>query len=191
MRQQENLTIRPVEERDLAFLQLAQTQRMRGLFQEAQMESMARLRSQWEKDGMLGSQFQMLMVEMEGQPVGFVTAFFVREGMVRVGIQLDENCRGQRVGSRAFALLRDYLLENFPLVRLEADTDVDNIAAQKMLNGADFGRRGCCASTAFTMEATTTAICTAISGKKRDQPAQFLACGLLPFLLRWKIKTKC
>ncbi len=32
MRQQENLTIRPVEERDLAFLQLAQTQGMRGLF---------------------------------------------------------------------------------------------------------------------------------------------------------------
>ena len=133
MIQQENLTIRPVEERHLAFLQLAQTQGMRGRFQEAQMESMARLRSQWEKDGMLSSQFQMLMVELEGQPVGFVTAFFVREGMVRVGIQLDENCRGQRVGSRAFALLRDYLLENFPLVRLEADTDVDNIAAQKML----------------------------------------------------------
>ena len=30
MIQQENLTIRPVEERDLAFLQLAQTQGMRG-----------------------------------------------------------------------------------------------------------------------------------------------------------------
>lgn len=142
MRQQENLTIRPVEERDLAFLQLAQTQGMRGSFQEAQMESMARLRSQWEKDGMLGSQFQMLMVELEGQPVGFVTAFFVREGMVRVGIQLDENCRGQRVGSRAFALLRDYLLENFPLVRLEADTDVDNIAAQKMLERCGFRAEG-------------------------------------------------
>ena len=134
MRQQENLTIRPVEERDLAFLQLAQTQGMRGSFQEAQMESMARLRSQWEK--------QMLMVELEGQPVGFVTAFFVREGMVRVGIQLDENCRGQRVGSRAFALLRDYLLENFPLVRLEADTDVDNIAAQKMLERCGFRAEG-------------------------------------------------
>lgn len=106
------------------------------------MESMARLRSQWEKDGMLGSQFQMLMVELEGQPVGFVTAFFVREGMVRVGIQLDENCRGQRVGSRAFALLRDYLLENFPLVRLEADTDVDNIAAQKMLERCGFRAEG-------------------------------------------------
>lgn len=142
MIQQENLTIRPVEERDLAFLQLAQTQGMRGLFQEAQMESMARLRSQWEKDGMLGEQFQMLMVELEGQPVGFVTAFFVREGMVRVGIQLDENCRGQRVGSRAFALLRDYLLENFPLVRLEADTDVDNIAAQKMLERCGFRAEG-------------------------------------------------
>ena len=142
MRQQENLTIRPVEERDLAFLQLAQTQGMRGSFQEAQMESMARLRSQWEKDGMLGSQFQMLMVELEGQPVGFVTAFFVREGMVRVGIQLDEICRGQRVGSRAFALLRDYLLENFPLVRLEADTDVDNIAAQKMLERCGFRAEG-------------------------------------------------
>ena len=141
MRQQENLTIRPVEERDLAFLQLAQTQGMRGLFQEAQMESMARLRSQWEKDGMLGEQFQMLMVELEGQAVGFVTAFFVREGMVRVGIQLDENCRGQRVG-RAFALLRDYLLENFPLVRLEADTDVDNIAAQKMLERCGFRAEG-------------------------------------------------
>lgn len=142
MRQQENLTIRPVEERDLAFLQLAQTQEMRGSFQEAQMESMARLRSQWEKDGMLGEQFQMLMVELEGQPVGFVTAFFVRKGMVRVGIQLDENCRGQRVGSRAFALLRDYLLENFPLVRLEADTDVDNIAAQKMLERCGFRAEG-------------------------------------------------
>ena len=142
MRQQENLIIRPVEERDLAFLQLAQTQGMRGSFQESQMESMARLRSQWETDGMLGEQFQMLMVELEGQPVGFVTAFFVREGMVRVGIQLDENCRGQRVGSRAFARLRDYLLEKFTLVRLEADTDVDNIAAQKMLERCGFRAEG-------------------------------------------------
>ena len=62
--------------------------------------------------------------------------------MVRVGIQLDENCRGQRVGSRAFALLPDYLLENFPLVRLEADTDVDNIAAQKMLERCGFRAEG-------------------------------------------------
>ena len=191
MRQQENLTIRPVEERDLAFLQLAQTQEMRGRFQEAQMESMARLRSQWEKDGMLGSQFQMLMVELEGQPVGFVTAFFVREGMVRVGIQLDENCRGQRVGSRAFALLRDYLLENFPLVRLEADTDVDNIAAQKMLERCGFRAEGVLRKYRFHHGSYHDSYLYSYIRYKREQPAQFLACGPLPFLLRWKIKTKC
>lgn len=58
MIQQENLTIRPVEERDLAFLQLAQTQGMRGHFQEAQMESMARLRSQWRRTGCWVSSFR-------------------------------------------------------------------------------------------------------------------------------------
>ena len=191
MRQQENLTIRPVEERDLAFLQLAQTQGMRGSFQEAQMESMARLRSQWEKDGMLGEQFQMLMVELEGQPVGFVTAFFVREGMVRVGIQLDENCRGQRVGSRALRCCGTICLKISRWCGWRRTPMWTTSPHRRCWNGADSGRKGCCASTAFIMEATTTAICTAISGKKREQPAQFLACRPLPFLLRWKIKTKC
>lgn len=192
MRQQENLTIRPVEERDLAFLQLAQTQGMRGHFQEAQMESMARLRSQWEKDGMLGSQFQMLMVELEGQPVGFVTAFFVREGMVRVGASSwmrtagDSGWAAGRLrccGTICLKISRWCGWRRTPMWTTSPH--------RRCWNGADFGRRGCCASTAFIMEATTTAICTAISGKKREQPAQFLACGPLPFLLRWKIKTKC
>ena len=61
---------------------------------------------------------------------------------VRLGLVLDPKARGNHLGSRALMLCRDYLLDNFPVIRLEADTDIDNIAAQKVLERCGFCAEG-------------------------------------------------
>lgn len=46
------------------------------------------------------------------------------------------------MGSAVLQLVRDYLLENEPIVRMEAETDVENVAAQKMLERCGFHAEG-------------------------------------------------
>ena len=61
---------------------------------------------------------------------------------VGVGLVLDPGARGQHLGSRVLELTRDYLLDNYPVVRIEADTDVENVAAQKALERCGFSAEG-------------------------------------------------
>lgn len=142
MLQQGNVWIRPLKEEDIAILADWQTAEFRGLFQECQIESPINLRRQLEEDGFCAPSFQMLMVENEGTAMGLVYLNFVREGLVRIGLVMDKAARGKRFGSTVLMMCREYLLENYPVVRIEADTDVENIAAQKMLEHCRFCAEG-------------------------------------------------
>ncbi len=50
--------------------------------------------------------------------------------------------RGQGYGSEAQALFADYLFETTEVNRVEAQTDVDNVAEQRALEKAGFVREG-------------------------------------------------
>ena len=139
---QGNLQISPLEEQDMKTLAAWETQEFRGEFEEYQMASPENLRRQLNQDGLCSESFQMLMIRLDELPVGLLYLNFVRMGLVRLGLVLDPGARGQHLGSRVLELTRDYLLDNYPVVRIEADTDVENFAAQKALERCGFSAEG-------------------------------------------------
>ena len=59
-----------------------------------------------------------------------------------VGISLLPAARGRGAGSRAQRLLADYLFLHTTVNRVEASTDIDNVAEQRSLEKAGFTREG-------------------------------------------------
>lgn len=61
---------------------------------------------------------------------------------LNIGAALYPDARGHGFGTEAQRLLAELLLEQFALERVEASTDVDNIAEQRSLEKAGFTREG-------------------------------------------------
>ena len=59
-----------------------------------------------------------------------------------IGIGLGEHARGHGIGTCAQRILAEYLLESTPVDRIEASTDVTNLAEQRSLEKAGFIREG-------------------------------------------------
>ena len=84
----------------------------------------------------------------DGEPIGIVGWHAVGYGPNaessgwNIGIALLPEARGHGHGTDAQALLAAYLFENTDVNRIEAQTDVDNIAEQRSLEKAGFVREG-------------------------------------------------
>ncbi|MEP6667070.1 MAG: GNAT family protein [Nocardioidaceae bacterium] len=89
-----------------------------------------------------------LVVEADGEPIGTVSWQEVRYGpndqsrAVNIGIALIPDARGKGHGAVAQRMLARYLFATTPVNRVEASTDVENIAEQKSLERAGFTREG-------------------------------------------------
>ena len=91
-----------------------------------------------------------LMVERidDGQVIGVVGWHLVGYGpnpesaAWNVGIALLPDARGHGFGAEAQALLAAYLFETTGMNRVEAETDIDNVAEQRSLEKAGFTREG-------------------------------------------------
>lgn len=59
-----------------------------------------------------------------------------------IGVLLVPSQRGKGHGTRAQRLLGDYLFEHTPVERVQASTDIDNVAEQRALEKAGFTREG-------------------------------------------------
>lgn len=57
-------------------------------------------------------------------------------------IALTPGARGRGAGTRAQRLLVEYLFAHTPANRIQAETDVDNLAEQRALEKAGFAREG-------------------------------------------------
>jgi diamine N-acetyltransferase len=139
----DGITIRTIAAGDLPVLMSWNDPQYRGPFQEFRFESMTALEQAFAKDGFCSDQFQMLMIEAKpAAPVGLVYLNFTREGLVRIGLVLSEQNRGIGVGSAVTAAVVNHLFANYPLVRIEAETDAENIGAQRVLEKSGFTREG-------------------------------------------------
>ncbi len=139
----EQFVIRTIEENDVEFLHSMNSQEFRGDFEEFQFESKCSLTTQYHKDGFCSDTFQMLVVEsLDKKPLGFIYLNFIRVGFIRIGIVLCENCRGMGLGKQITKTIVHHLFDNYTVVRMEADTDIDNLPAQKVLEGAGFVKEG-------------------------------------------------
>ena len=89
-----------------------------------------------------------LLVEADGEPIGTVSWQEVRYGpndesrAVNIGIALIPDARGKGYGAVAQRMLARYLFSTTPVNRVEASTDVENVAEQKSLERAGFVREG-------------------------------------------------
>jgi RimJ/RimL family protein N-acetyltransferase len=83
-----------------------------------------------------------------GAPIGSVRWRKERYGPTErseawnIGISLVPDARGMGFGAEAQRLLADYLFTTTPVDRVEASTDVDNIAEQRALEKGGFVREG-------------------------------------------------
>ena len=91
---------------------------------------------------------QLLIVNLDGEPLGDVTYHQQRygpnEGSItyNIGIALAPRHRGKGYGVEAQALLAAYLFDTYPIMRVEASTDITNIPEQHALEKAGFTREG-------------------------------------------------
>ena len=91
-----------------------------------------------------------LMVERvaDGEPIGVIGFHAVGYGpneesrAWNIGIGLIPEARGQGYGTEAQALFAAYLFETTQVNRIEAQTDVENLAEQRSLEKAGFIREG-------------------------------------------------
>jgi aminoglycoside 6'-N-acetyltransferase len=107
------------------------------------------LEADFEKSGFLEDrQGMLLVVDGQGEPIGGVDYRSVMYGpndasrAFSIGIHLVPEQRGQGLGAQAQAMLAQYLFDIYSVQRVEAETDVDNIAEHKSLEKAGFTREG-------------------------------------------------
>lgn len=98
----------------------------------------------WADDGLLGADSSTLVVAVEdGSCAGDVNWRPVGEtGNLEIGIWLFAEYRGRGIGTEAQRQLVDYLFATTPVHRLQAGTELDNVAEQRALERVGFRREG-------------------------------------------------
>jgi RimJ/RimL family protein N-acetyltransferase len=91
---------------------------------------------------------RLLVVTQRDEVAGFVSYHHQRYGpneastAYNIGIGLHADYRGKGYGSEAQKLLAAYLFDTYPIMRVEASTDRENLPEQKALEKAGFTRDG-------------------------------------------------
>ena len=147
--------LRPVRETDLAALEEnhSRTADPWNWFRHTPAGS---VRRRFAADGLLSEEAGSLAVEApEGVLAGAVSWFPVPHGpgatcrALNIGISLFPDFRGRGYGSAAQRALAEYLFATTLTERIEAETDVDNVAEQRALDRAGFTREGVLRHTQF------------------------------------------
>lgn len=143
----EAVSLRPIAETDLSVIEeLVNDPETLGEFQWYGWRDARRYRRRWVESGLLEEEQWMLAVVVDGEFGGFVAAN--RNGVRpsapywSIGVQLLPGVRGRGIGTRAQRLLVDYLFAHSPVMRVEADTEADNLAEQRVLEKLGFTREG-------------------------------------------------
>jgi RimJ/RimL family protein N-acetyltransferase len=112
----------------------------------------------------------VLMIEVidDGRAIGTVSWHRVGYGPAgdsdafNIGIELVPDARGHGFGVEAQALVARYLFEHTTVNRVEAQTDIDNIAEQRALEKAGFVREGVLRGTQFRAGAFHDLVCYSV-----------------------------
>lgn len=137
--------LRPVLEPDLDRLDKMFTDPDEiGVFNWGGFTDSTRWRRQFAENGLLGDEKSVLMVYLDGTDIGFVSWGMVRTGQIshvfEFGISLWQEYRGKGYGTTAQRLLARYLFAHSPVNRIQARTELGNVAEQRALEKAGFVR---------------------------------------------------
>ncbi|WP_419993417.1 GNAT family N-acetyltransferase [Streptomyces boninensis] len=141
------IALSPAREADVSLLQehLADPEQC-GEFAWFGWHNPRRMAQRWEENRLLGEDYSILMVARGEERVGFVN--FRRPAPPRhlhtweMGIGLFPEARGFGYGTEAHKLLVRYLFAHTTAHRIEANTDVKNLAEGRALEKAGFAREG-------------------------------------------------
>lgn len=107
------------------------------------------LERRFAEEGLLSARFgNLLIVTHEDKVVGSIsyhqTGYGPNEGsrVYNIGLSIVAEQRGKGYGTEAQNLLAAYLFATYPIMRVEASTDIENIPEQKSLEKAGFTRDG-------------------------------------------------
>lgn len=116
-------------------------------------QDMGWVRRRWDENRMLGEDTGMLMIARSTETLGFVSWRKKLTGYHsfcwNIGICLAPEARGHGYGSGAQRLLARYLFAHTQVTRIEAETEITNIAEQRALEKAGFTREGVLRSYVF------------------------------------------
>jgi len=144
----DDVRLRPVTESDLTVLEGLDTDRaLSEPFEWRGFANPGARRERWERDGYLGARDSLLVVSLPDDTfAGIVNWRAIASsgppGVFEIGILLLPEHRGKGYGTRAQQLLADYLFATTPANRIEATTEIDNLAEHRALENAGFVREG-------------------------------------------------
>jgi RimJ/RimL family protein N-acetyltransferase len=143
----ERLELRPVREHDLSVLEeLTQDPETTGEFQWFGWNDLRRWRRGWEENGLIGPDGGTLLVVRADESLGLVNwrrrVITPAASCWVIGVIMQPHARGKGDGTQAHRLLARYLFAHTTAHRIEAGTEVDNIAEQRALDKAGFTREG-------------------------------------------------
>lgn len=141
------MRLRPVSEDDLPILEkLRQDPDAAGEFTWVGWHNLRGLRRDWDENGLIGPDGGMLMVIRDEEPVGRVSWWRRQTSPVsrcwEMGIGLLPEARGHGYGAEAHRLLVRYLFAHTTEHRIQAATEVGNVAERRALEKAGFTREG-------------------------------------------------
>jgi len=149
MDEDHRLRLRPFTETDLGFLDRVDSDpEAFGPFEWSGFHDPRAHRRRWEKDGLVGAESSILAIELAGGEIaGLVSWRNVPHSggpgvCLEVGAALLPEHRGHGVGTQAQRALVDYLLRYTTAHRLEAWTEGENLAEQRVLERLGFEREG-------------------------------------------------
>jgi RimJ/RimL family protein N-acetyltransferase len=148
------VTLRPVSEDDLSWLaSLRDSPAATGPHEWHGWSDRKWERSQWAESGFLGDNGGMLIVLHGTDRVGSVSWRKVQTGPTAfnwaIGIGLAPEFWGRGYGSAAQRLVVRYLFAHTQVNRIEATTEITNVAEQRALEKAGFTREGVLRGTTF------------------------------------------
>jgi RimJ/RimL family protein N-acetyltransferase len=125
-----------------------------GAFNWSGYRDIRATRRRFDDNGLITPDGGCLVVARDGAAAGTVVWNKVWYGTAtwwcwNIGISLLPEHRGKGVGTLAQRLLVAYLFDTAPVQRVEAYTDVENVAEQRALERAGFTREGVLRSTQF------------------------------------------
>lgn len=143
----DELKLRPVAEDELPLLQrLTQDPEAAGQFAWYGWFDRSRWQRRWADNELIGDDLGVLMVARGPDALGIVQWRRHRatpaSWYLELGIALLPQSRGKGYGTQAHKLLASYLFAHTTVHRIEAATELDNIAEQKALEKAGFTREG-------------------------------------------------
>jgi len=144
-----HVELRPIEQDDLPLLHRWRNDlEMTGPYDTPRPGSLEHVRRRYlDKPAVAHKEGELLIVRVDdGVPVGTVqyhgTSYGGYARSYNIGISVAPDQRGRGYGSEAQRLLADFLFFAFPIGRVEAGTDVENVAEQRALERAGFRREG-------------------------------------------------